>query len=117
MYQSTPTKTRHLAQQQVKKEAIRTPKSCFFLLVLCQNVSTNTMCQQARSVGGIPASAKLQSLEDFLNLLLLLLHQGFAGDLMVRNIQLKHSGKYVCMVHTEVDTVSAAAELTVRGGC
>lgn len=35
---------------------------------------------------------------------------------MVRNIQLKHSGKYVCMVHTEVDTVSAAAELTVRGG-
>lgn len=34
---------------------------------------------------------------------------------MVRNIQLKHSGKYVCMVHTEVDTVSAAAELTVRG--
>lgn len=75
------------------------------------------MCQQARSVGGIPASAKLQILEDFLNLLLLLLHQGFAGDLMVRNIQLKHSGKYVCMVHTEVDTVSAAAELTVRGGC
>lgn len=34
---------------------------------------------------------------------------------MVRNIQLKHSGKYVCMVHTKVDTVSAAAELTVRG--
>ncbi|XP_053285471.1 contactin-4 [Pleuronectes platessa] len=41
--------------------------------------------------------------------------QGFAGDLMVRNIQLKHSGKYVCMVHTEVDTVSAAADLIVRG--
>ncbi|KAM7402587.1 hypothetical protein PAMP_017811 [Pampus punctatissimus] len=40
---------------------------------------------------------------------------GFAGDLMVRNIQLKHSGKYVCMVHTEVDTVSAAADLIVRG--
>lgn len=34
---------------------------------------------------------------------------------MVRNIQLKHSGKYVCMVHTEVDTVSAAADLIVRG--
>lgn len=34
---------------------------------------------------------------------------------MVRNIQLKHSGKYVCMVHTEVDTVSAAADLVVRG--
>uniref|UniRef100_A0A668RJN2 Contactin 4 n=1 Tax=Oreochromis aureus TaxID=47969 RepID=A0A668RJN2_OREAU len=28
---------------------------------------------------------------------------------------LKHSGKYVCMVHTEVDTVSAAADLIVRG--
>uniref|UniRef100_A0A8C9Z259 Contactin-3 n=1 Tax=Sander lucioperca TaxID=283035 RepID=A0A8C9Z259_SANLU len=40
---------------------------------------------------------------------------GFAGDLMVRNIQLKHCGKYVCMVHTEVDTVSAAADLIVRG--
>ncbi|XP_041837602.1 contactin-4 [Melanotaenia boesemani] len=40
---------------------------------------------------------------------------GFAGDLMLRNIQLKHSGKYVCMVHTEVDTVSAAADLIVRG--
>ncbi|XP_029288438.1 contactin-4 isoform X2 [Cottoperca gobio] len=40
---------------------------------------------------------------------------GFAGDLMVRNIQLKHSGKYVCMVHSEVDTVSAAADLIVRG--
>lgn len=74
------------------------------------------MSQQARSVGGIPASPQHQRLEDFLNLLVLLLHQGFAGDLMVRNIQLKHSGKYVCMVHTEVDTVSAAAELTVRGG-
>lgn len=40
---------------------------------------------------------------------------GFAGDLMVRNIQLKHSGKYVCMVHTELDTVSAAADLIVKG--
>nr|XP_043881003.1 contactin-4 [Solea senegalensis] len=40
---------------------------------------------------------------------------GFVGDLMVRNIQLKHSGKYVCMVQTEVDTVSAAADLIVRG--
>uniref|UniRef100_A0A3B3TX27 Contactin-4-like n=1 Tax=Poecilia latipinna TaxID=48699 RepID=A0A3B3TX27_9TELE len=40
---------------------------------------------------------------------------GFAGDLMVRNIQLRHSGKYVCMVHTDVDTLSAAADLIVRG--
>lgn len=34
---------------------------------------------------------------------------------MMRNIQLKHSGKYVCMVHSEVDTVSAAADLIVKG--
>lgn len=34
---------------------------------------------------------------------------------MVRSIQLKHSGKYVCMVHTEVDTVSAAADVIVIG--
>ncbi|KAF7648648.1 hypothetical protein LDENG_00153420, partial [Lucifuga dentata] len=39
----------------------------------------------------------------------------FAGDLMARNVQLKHSGKYVCMVQTEVDMVSAAADLIVRG--
>uniref|UniRef100_A0A8C4Z5H5 Contactin-4-like n=1 Tax=Gadus morhua TaxID=8049 RepID=A0A8C4Z5H5_GADMO len=38
-----------------------------------------------------------------------------AGDLMVRNVQLKHSGKYVCKVHTVVDSVSAAADLIVRG--
>ncbi|XP_035380323.1 contactin-4 isoform X1 [Electrophorus electricus] len=40
---------------------------------------------------------------------------GSSGDLMVRNVQLKHSGKYVCMVHTAVDSVSAAADLLVRG--
>ncbi|KAI5619496.1 contactin-4-like, partial [Silurus asotus] len=40
---------------------------------------------------------------------------GASGDLMVRNIQLKHSGKYVCMVHTAMDSVSAAADLIVRG--
>ncbi|XP_077781154.1 contactin-3 isoform X2 [Podarcis muralis] len=37
-----------------------------------------------------------------------------SGDLMIRNIQLKHSGKYVCMVKTEVDSVSSAADLIVR---
>uniref|UniRef100_A0A3B3VBD5 Contactin-4-like n=1 Tax=Poecilia latipinna TaxID=48699 RepID=A0A3B3VBD5_9TELE len=40
---------------------------------------------------------------------------GGVRDLMVRNIQLRHSGKYVCMVHTDVDTLSAAADLIVRG--
>uniref|UniRef100_A0A8D1EIC1 Contactin 3 n=1 Tax=Sus scrofa TaxID=9823 RepID=A0A8D1EIC1_PIG len=38
-----------------------------------------------------------------------------SGDLMIRNIQLKHSGRYVCMVQTEVDNVSSAADLIVRG--
>uniref|UniRef100_A0A3B3TWG9 Contactin-4-like n=1 Tax=Poecilia latipinna TaxID=48699 RepID=A0A3B3TWG9_9TELE len=42
-------------------------------------------------------------------------HFEMIGDLMVRNIQLRHSGKYVCMVHTDVDTLSAAADLIVRG--
>lgn len=41
--------------------------------------------------------------------------QSSSGDLMIRNIQLKHSGKYVCMVQTGVDSVSSAAELIVRG--
>uniref|UniRef100_A0A8C5UF00 Contactin 4 n=1 Tax=Malurus cyaneus samueli TaxID=2593467 RepID=A0A8C5UF00_9PASS len=31
-----------------------------------------------------------------------------AGDLMIRSIQLKHAGKYVCMVQTSVDQLSAA---------
>lgn len=34
---------------------------------------------------------------------------------MIRNIQLRHSGKYVCMVKTEVDSVASAADLIVRG--
>ena len=34
---------------------------------------------------------------------------------MIRNIQLKHAGKYVCMVQTSVDRLSAAADLIVRG--
>uniref|UniRef100_A0A4W2DSL0 Contactin 4 n=1 Tax=Bos indicus x Bos taurus TaxID=30522 RepID=A0A4W2DSL0_BOBOX len=37
-----------------------------------------------------------------------------AGDLMIRNIQLKHAGKYICMVQTSVDRLSAAADLIVR---
>ncbi|VFV38103.1 contactin-4 isoform 1 [Lynx pardinus] len=41
--------------------------------------------------------------------------QDSAGDLMIRNIQLKHAGKYVCMVQTSVDRLSAAADLIVRG--
>ncbi|KFV07798.1 Contactin-6, partial [Pterocles gutturalis] len=38
-----------------------------------------------------------------------------AGDLMIRNIQLHHSGKYVCMVQTTLDSQSATADILVRG--
>ncbi|VTJ78476.1 Hypothetical predicted protein [Marmota monax] len=41
--------------------------------------------------------------------------QDSAGDLMIRNIQLKHAGKYICMVQTSVDKLSATADLIVRG--
>ncbi|NXX85085.1 CNTN6 protein, partial [Urocolius indicus] len=37
------------------------------------------------------------------------------GDLMIRNIQLHHSGKYVCMVQTTLDSQSAAVDIIVRG--
>ncbi|XP_067855016.1 contactin-4-like isoform X1 [Heptranchias perlo] len=40
--------------------------------------------------------------------------QGSSGDLMIRNIQLKHAGRFVCMVQTTVDSASAAADLIVR---
>ncbi|XP_056589801.1 contactin-3 [Triplophysa dalaica] len=40
---------------------------------------------------------------------------GTSGDLMIRNIQLKHAGKYVCVVDTDVESLSAAAILIVKG--
>lgn len=41
--------------------------------------------------------------------------QPTAGDLMIRNIQLKHAGKYVCVVDTDVESLSVAAVLVVKG--
>uniref|UniRef100_A0A8C1M0X8 Contactin 3a, tandem duplicate 2 n=1 Tax=Cyprinus carpio TaxID=7962 RepID=A0A8C1M0X8_CYPCA len=38
-----------------------------------------------------------------------------SGDLMIRNIQLKHAGKYVCVVDTDVESLSAVAILIVKG--
>ncbi|XP_041954684.1 contactin-3 [Alosa sapidissima] len=38
-----------------------------------------------------------------------------AGDLMIRNIQLKHAGTYVCVVDTDVESLSASAVLVVKG--
>ncbi|TTE51851.1 Contactin-4 [Bagarius yarrelli] len=45
----------------------------------------------------------------------ILLPDGVAGDLMIRNIQLKHAGKYVCVIDTDVESLSAAAILIVKG--
>uniref|UniRef100_A0A8C2FRF1 Contactin 3a, tandem duplicate 2 n=1 Tax=Cyprinus carpio TaxID=7962 RepID=A0A8C2FRF1_CYPCA len=42
-------------------------------------------------------------------------HYDTSGDLMIRNIQLKHAGKYVCVVDTDVESLSAAAILIVKG--
>ncbi|KAM8867427.1 contactin-3 [Synchiropus picturatus] len=38
-----------------------------------------------------------------------------SGDLMVRNIQLNHGGKYVCLIDTDVETLSTSAILVVKG--
>uniref|UniRef100_A0A9J8BSC1 Contactin 4 n=2 Tax=Cyprinus carpio TaxID=7962 RepID=A0A9J8BSC1_CYPCA len=41
--------------------------------------------------------------------------QHSAGDIMIRNIQLRHAGKYTCAVQTKVDSSSIATDLIVRG--
>ncbi|XP_063071350.1 contactin-3 [Engraulis encrasicolus] len=38
-----------------------------------------------------------------------------AGDLMIRNIQLNHGGKYVCLINTDVEHLEADAILVVKG--
>ncbi|XP_051777295.1 contactin-4-like isoform X3 [Erpetoichthys calabaricus] len=40
--------------------------------------------------------------------------QHSAGDMMIRSVQLKHAGRYSCVVETSVDAVSAEADLIVR---
>uniref|UniRef100_A0A3Q2QUS1 Contactin 3b n=1 Tax=Fundulus heteroclitus TaxID=8078 RepID=A0A3Q2QUS1_FUNHE len=37
-----------------------------------------------------------------------------SGDLMIRNIQLNHGGKYVCVVDTDVESLSTSAILVVK---
>ncbi|KAG7478067.1 hypothetical protein MATL_G00076480 [Megalops atlanticus] len=41
--------------------------------------------------------------------------QHSAGDIMIRNVQLRHAGKYTCAVQTKVDSISIATDLIVRG--
>lgn len=41
--------------------------------------------------------------------------QHSSGDIMIRNIQMKHAGKYTCAVQTKVDSSSIATDLIVRG--
>nr|XP_055043478.1 contactin-4 isoform X1 [Misgurnus anguillicaudatus] len=38
-----------------------------------------------------------------------------AGDIMIRNIQLRHAGRYTCAVQTNVDSGSIATDVVVRG--
>ncbi|XP_023117077.2 contactin-3 [Amphiprion ocellaris] len=38
-----------------------------------------------------------------------------SGDLMIRNIQLSHGGKYVCVIDTDVESLSTSAILVVKG--
>ncbi|XP_028261752.1 contactin-3 [Parambassis ranga] len=38
-----------------------------------------------------------------------------SGDLMIRNIQLNHGGKYVCFIDTDVESLSTSAILVVKG--
>ncbi|KAA0712791.1 Contactin-3 Brain-derived immunoglobulin superfamily protein 1 [Triplophysa tibetana] len=38
----------------------------------------------------------------------------FSGDLMIRNIQLNHGGKYVCLIDTDVESLSTDAILVVK---
>uniref|UniRef100_A0A673C7D5 Contactin 3b n=1 Tax=Sphaeramia orbicularis TaxID=375764 RepID=A0A673C7D5_9TELE len=38
-----------------------------------------------------------------------------SGDLMIRNIQLNHGGKYVCVIDTDVESLSTSAILVVKG--
>ncbi|KAK0131042.1 Contactin-3 [Merluccius polli] len=38
-----------------------------------------------------------------------------SGDLMIRSIQLSHGGKYVCLIDTDVESLSASAILVVKG--
>lgn len=41
--------------------------------------------------------------------------QDSVGDLMIRNIQLNHSGKYLCTVKTTLESLSADGDIIVRG--
>lgn len=37
------------------------------------------------------------------------------GELLIKNVQLKHAGQYTCTAQTPVDNITASAHLVVRG--
>lgn len=37
------------------------------------------------------------------------------GELLIKNVQLKHAGRYTCTAQTPVDNVTVSAQLVVRG--
>lgn len=37
------------------------------------------------------------------------------GELLIKNAQLKHAGRYTCTAQTPIDNVTASAQLVVRG--
>lgn len=37
------------------------------------------------------------------------------SELLIKNAQLKHAGRYTCTAQTPVDNVTASAQLVVRG--
>lgn len=82
------------------------------LLPQCRGPQAPTICSPVPS----PPTGALAAASQALRVLIACLFpQSSSGDLMIRNIQLKHSGKYVCVVQTGVDSVSSAADLIVRG--
>ncbi|XP_068132653.1 contactin-1 [Hyperolius riggenbachi] len=43
------------------------------------------------------------------------MRSGAGSELIIKNVQLKHAGRYICTAQTIVDNSSASAELVVRG--
>lgn len=40
-----------------------------------------------------------------------------SGDLLIKNIQVRHAGHYICTAQTIVDNATAEADVFVKGWC